>query len=137
MSAKSLLAQVRKEMFEIKIKQDELEQMKMGLLPKAVTYSDDKVQVSAKTDRISKTLANADSLEEYISLSVDNLKERYQKAYRLVEGLTDTTQRQILHLYFLSKDVYTMEQIADILGYSVRQIYRIYKEAMEKLDGSV
>lgn len=137
MSAKSLLAQVRKEMFEIKIKQDELEQMKMGLLPKAVAYNSDKVQVSTKTDRISKTLANADSLEEYISLSVDNLKERYQKAYRLVEGLTDTTQRQILHLYFLSKDVYTMEQIADILGYSVRQIYRIYKEAMEKLDGSV
>ena len=137
MSAKSLLAQVRKEMFEIKIKQDELEQMKMGLLPKAVAYNSDKVQVSAKTDRISKTLANADSLEEYISLSVENLKERYRKAYRLVEGLTDTTQRQILHLYFLSKDVYTMEQIADILGYSVRQIYRIYKEAMEKLDGSI
>lgn len=136
MSARTLLKQVRKEMLEIKIKQDELEQMKMGLLPKAIAYKENKTKLSAKTDNIGKTLANADTLEGYIAESIDGLKENYQKAYFLVENLTDTIQRQVLHLYFLSKDVYTLEQIADYLGYSDRQIYRIYKEAMEILDGS-
>lgn len=136
MSVKSLLKEVRKEMIEIKIKQDELEQMKMGLLPKAVTYKENKEKVSQKTDTIGKTLANVDSLEGYIADSIDKLKERYQKAYILVESLQDTVQRQVLHLYFLSKDAYTLEQIAEYLDYSDRQIYRIYKEAMERLDGS-
>lgn len=136
MSVKSLLKEVRKEMIEIKIKQDELEQMKMGLLPKAVTYKENKENVSQKTDTIGKTLADVDSLEGYIADSIDKLKERYQKAYILVESLQDTVQRQVLHLYFLSKDAYTLEQIAEYLDYSDRQIYRIYKEAMENLDGN-
>lgn len=136
MSVKSLLKEVRKEMIEIKIKQDELEQMKMGLLPKAVTYKENKGKVSQKTDTIGKTLANVDSLEGYIADSIDKLKGRYKKAYILVESLQDTVQRQVLHLYFLSKDAYTLEQIAEYLDYSDRQIYRIYKEAMENLDGS-
>ena len=136
MSVKSLLKEVRKEMIEIKIKQDELEQMKMGLWPKAVTYKENKGKVSQKTDTIGKTLANVDSLEGYIADSIDKLKGRYQKAYILVESLQDTVQRQVLHLYFLSKDAYTLEQIAEYLDYSDRQIYRIYKEAMENLDGS-
>ncbi len=136
MSAKSLLKQVRKEMFELKIKKDELEQIKMGLLPKAITYKADRVQQSIQTDRVGDTLAKTDSLEEIIANSIEELKSRYSKAYLMVESLSDTTQRQVLHLYFLSNDVYTMEQIAEMLGYSVRQVYRIYDEALGELDGA-
>lgn len=136
MSAKSLLKQVRKEMFELKIKKDELEQIKMGLLPKAITYKADRVQQSIQTDRVGDTLAKNDSLEEIIANSIEELKSRHSKAYLMVESLSDTTQRQVLHLYFLSNDVYTMEQIAEMLGYSVRQVYRIYDEALGELDGA-
>lgn len=134
LSTKDFLKQVRKEMLEIKIKSDELEQVRMGLLPKALSYKSDKVQSSHNADVVGDGVAKTDSIEQSIKQSIEQLKERYADAYEMIESLNDSTQRQVMHLYFLSNNIYTINQIADMMGYTERQIYRIYGDAMRKLD---
>lgn len=82
-----------------------------------------------------------DLLESY----VESLKQarkmllqmRYRKRslyldiYKKIEKMEDETEKRVLRLKYL--EGYSWEQVAEEIGYSVRQIHNIHKRALENL----
>lgn len=68
--------------------------------------------------------------EEYnkkITLLQEQLTQAIRSTEEMLSNVEDEEKRLILQLYFV--DCYTIEEIAEIMGYSVRQMFRQYKAA--------
>lgn len=132
MNSKNLLFDVRNLLHEIKIKQAELNNIRDCLLPKGIRYDTDPVQTSP-TDPLLTMVERMEPIEKKIQDSIANIYSKYEAAYDLVEGVKDPEQRQVLHLYFLSGNKYSLEQIGRIMCMSRRTVYRRYKDGLDSL----
>lgn len=130
MNVKSFLYRVRREMREIQIKQMQIAQIRSSLLPSGIRYDVDKVQTSP-SDQISEVMARADEIDRRIAADVDAMQEDLFKAMDMIDALEDSRERQVLTLYFLTPTVNRMEDVAEIMSYSVRQVFTIYEEALK------
>lgn len=129
---KQQLWRIRRELISAKIMREELNQLKAGLLPGAICYDADRVQTSPE-DRQAEILAQAVDLEREICKKLWDLAEDYTRAYREIEALGDIRERQVLHLYFLNANGYSMEEVAAFMRYSQRQTYRIYQRGVQNV----
>lgn len=65
------------------------------------------------------------------------LQMRYRKwflyldIYNKIEKMEDETEKRVLRLKYL--EGYSWEQVAEEIGYSIRQIHNIHKRALENL----
>lgn len=55
----------------------------------------------------------------------------YLDIYKKIEKMEDETERRVLRLKYL--EGYSWEQVAEEIGYSVRQIHNIHKKSLENL----
>lgn len=55
----------------------------------------------------------------------------YLEVYKCIEKLEDETEKRVLRLKYL--EGYSWDQVADDMGYSVRQIHNIHKKALGNL----
>lgn len=131
-SAKALLHQVRKEQREIIILRQMIEAAELELLPPAIRYDKDKVQASA-SDPMLRMAESVEKYEKELKKALARIEPKRTKALRIVGELEDTTERQILYLYFLSYSRPSIDEVAEVVGYSRAQTYRIYKNALAKL----
>lgn len=137
MKVKKLLYQVRDARREIDQLNEALTDCYLVLLPSGIRYDLDKVQTSPG-DMMTQAIANANKYEQQIRKRIAELSKLRADAFNQIERLEDTRHRQILQLFFLSvtKDgkPYTMSGVADAVGYSRRQTYRLYNEAIQILE---
>ena len=132
-NAKALLYDVRDEQGEINIIRQQIAQAELALLPSGIRYDRDKVQASPD-DPMMRLAVKLDRYEAELRKHQAALLAKRTKAFRMVSRLTDSTQRQVLELYFLGERRLRMWEVAKIIGYSEQSTYRIYKDALRNLE---
>ena len=132
-NAKALLYDVRDEQGEINIIRQQIAQAELALLPSGIRYDRDKGQASPD-DSMLKLAVKLDRYEAELRKHQAALLTKRTKAFRMVSRLADSTQRQVLELYFLGEQRLRMREVAQIIGYSEQSTYRIYKDALRNLE---
>ena len=137
-----LLSRCRREMKEILFLQEQRELLRMSLYPRAILYTD-KVQ-STPEDYFSEAMQKYCDLDRLINKRLISMFSRQTEAQRIIDRLTDSRQREVLLLYYLSfreyrrgdylvKSLYTWKAIAKKLHYHERQIRRIHYSAISAI----
>lgn len=130
---KEFLYSIRNEVSEIKelqLRIEDLENQAAGL--KGISYDGVRVQTSPQ-DSMSSKIVEIMNYEEQLSSKIKELNLRRQKAQRMIDTLTDTRERQVLDLYFLSDSRMSMNAVARAISYSERETYLIYQLALSHL----
>lgn len=130
---KEFLYQVRHEQREIENLQDRIEQIKTSLLPSGTAYDGVHVQTSP-SDTFSERAAAYVDLEKDLTQHVQKLIVRHKAAYKIIDRLEDSNERQTLQLYFLEFGRVTMEDVATRMDYSVDSCWKFYYRAFDHLD---
>ena len=129
--AKALLYQVRDEQGEINIIRQQIAQAELALLPSAIRYDTDRVQTSPD-DPMLRMAEKVERYEAQLRKHLDKIIAKRQRAFAMIRRLKDPTQRKVLELFFLDQRRLSMAQVAEEIGYTERQTYRIYKDAIRK-----
>ena len=96
----------------------------------AIDYSKDKVQTSQSGDAgFTIQVSTKMLLEAELEADIKRFEELYVEISHAIDDVEDTNCRLVLSKrYLLMK---TWEQIADDIGYSLTQLHRIHKIALE------
>lgn len=129
MNIKSFLYRVKREFWEIQVKEMQLAQIRATLLPSGIRYDIDKVQTSP-TDPMSRIMARIDEMSRDVEKDLARLRADRRKAQDMINQLENPLERTVLNAYFLTPGINRMEAVAEIMSYSVRQVYRIYEDAI-------
>lgn len=132
MTKKQYLRQGYKIRQEIKIQRDILNELENNLdNVKSFDYSKDKLQgglVQDDTVMIEK-INRIIEVKEIIREKETELKRIQANLYLEINRLTNTNEKILLQARYILNE--TWEQIAERLGYSVRQIHRVHSSALE------
>ena len=132
MTKKQCLRQGYKIRQEIKIQRDILNELENNLdNVKSFDYSKDKLQggpVQDDTVMIEK-INRIIEVQEIIREKETELKRLQANLYLEINRLTNTNEKILLQARYILNE--TWEQIAERLGYSVRQIHRVHSSALE------
>lgn len=132
MTKKQYLRQGYKIRQEIKIQRDILNELENNLdNVKSFDYSKDKLQggpVQDDTVMIEK-INRIIEVQEIIREKETELKRLQANLYLEINRLTNTNEKILLQARYILNE--TWEQIAERLGYSVRQIHRVHSSALE------
>ena len=117
---------------EIKIQRDILNELENNLdNVKSFDYSKDKLQGGPIQDdtvmieKINRIL----EVQEIIKEKETELKRLQANLYLEINRLSNTNEKILLQARYILNE--TWEQIAERLGYSVRQIHRVHSSALE------
>ena len=132
MTKKQYLRQGYKIRQEIKIQRDILNELENNLdNVKFFDYSKDKLQggpVQDDTVMVEK-INRIIEVQEIIREKETELKRLQANLYLEINRLTNTNEKILLQARYILNE--TWEQIAERLGYSVRQIHRVHSSALE------
>lgn len=132
MTKKQYLRQGYKIRQEIKIQRDVLNELENNLdNVKSFDYSKDKLQggpVQDDTVMVEK-INRIIEVQEIIREKETELKRLQANLYLEINRLTNTNEKILLQARYILNE--TWEQIAERLGYSVRQIHRVHSSALE------
>ena len=81
--------------------------------------------------RFAEIIDKAIDLESEILDEINELLDLQKTAHEIINAVQDDTERLILQYYYI--DRLDMEDIAEEIGYTLRQTYRIKKKAVEKI----
>lgn len=113
--------------WRLTLQRDELQSC---LLPRAIRYDADKVQVSPE-DAFSATAAAVADLDARIGELLRRKAELVQEVAGAIEQLEDDRERVVLTAYYVAR--LPMETIADRIGYSLPHTYRLRRRGAEHL----
>ena len=132
MTKKQYLRQGYKIRQEIKIQRDILNELENNLdNVKSFDYSKDKLQggpIQDDTVMIEK-INGIIEVQEIIRKKEAELKVLQANLYLEIDRLSNTNEKILLRARYILNE--TWEQIAERLGYSVRQIHRVHSSALE------
>ena len=107
---------------------DEFRQRNAGV--KAIVY--DTMPKGSPTPRdLSDYAAKLDDLVGDVWREAQKYQAQSRRVMAVIENVSDARERRLLSLRYL--DFYTFEAVADTMGYSVRQVLRIHRRAIENL----
>lgn len=132
MNIKQFLYSIRDEYKEIEELKMRIEELNTSLLPQGIRYDKDRVQTSPM-DMATDRMAEIGDYEAMLQRKLVRLNRRRMIAQIKINALTDSRQRQILDLYFLSDRRYKMADVAALAGYSEEQTYRLYRRALKNM----
>lgn len=132
---KAFLRSIRCEQMEILHIKQMIEDAQSEMLPKAIRYDLDKVQV-CPDEKMSKICAAVVDWQEELGRSIAILAQRRQLAENMIMQLEDEKEREVMRWYYLTTDngqVLTWKQVAIRMNYYERHIKRIHGNALEHL----
>lgn len=132
--AKNFLKNIRNETLELKELQERHAWLWGEILPKGIRPKDIQVQCSGEQDKLGDNRAEAVDLEKEIEEKMHRLVKRHLQAEMYINQLTDSRQRLVLELYYLSIDRRTWVDVSKIMGYSESVIYDIHGDALVEMD---
>lgn len=131
-SIKRFFKAIRDEQREIEHIQELIQTAECGLLPRAITYDGDKVQVSPE-DRFSEVCAKIADYQEQLGRAIVRLNERRLKAEMMVSKLEDVKEREVMRYYYLTSnngELMTWRQVAIRMNYYEQYVKRIHGRAL-------
>lgn len=132
---KDFFRKIRKEQNEIAHLSAMIKSEELALLPKAIVYDKDKVQVSPD-DKFSEVCAKISDMQEELGRSIVRLKEKQVQAELMIRKLEDPDEREVLRWYYLTlydNRPLTWQQVAIRMNYYRRHVIRIHGNALQHL----
>lgn len=132
---KDFFRKIRKEQNEIAHLSAMIKNEELALLPKAIVYDKDKVQVSPE-DRFSEVCAKISDMQEELGRSIVRIKEKQVQAELMIRKLEDPDEREVLRWYYLTlydNRPLTWQQVAIRMNYYRRHVIRIHGNALQHL----
>ena len=106
------------------------QELRACLLPAAVTYDKDRVQVTPE-DHMAETMAEVADLDAEIEI----LQRRRARQIRLIskalDQLEDGREKAILEAYYIGRK--PMNEIAEHMSYSLQHTYRLKRDGVENM----
>ena len=132
---KNFFRQIRKEQNEIAHLAMLIQQEETMLLPKAIVYDKDKVQVSPE-DKFSDICARISNMQEELGESIVKLKAKQMTAERMIRNLSDPDEREVMRWYYMTlydNRPLTWQDVAIRMNYYRRHVIRIHGNALAHL----
>ena len=129
---KQFFKDVRKEQEEIQQIKAIIAEKEMTLLPKAIVYDGDKVQVSPE-DKFSEVCAAISDLEMELGKSVMILAKNQLIAEQWIRQLSVPNERKVMRYYYLSVidgQVPTWNQVAIRMNYYESYVKKVHGSAL-------
>ncbi len=133
--AKEYFRQIRKEQLEIIHLGKMIEREEMTLLPKAIRYDTDKVQLSPD-DILARSAAEIADMKEELQRSIGVLKEKKAKAESVLMNLDNSDEREVMRWYYMDSDgsrLLKWEDVAEKMNYNKRWVLKIHGRALANL----
>lgn len=127
---KQFFRDIRREMAEIQELKNLRQQKELELMPRAITYDGDKVQVSPD-DTMSKICAALVDLDMELGRQIMILTKHQIVAEQMIQKLDDPNERRVMRYYYLTTiegQLPTWNQVAIRMNY--------YESYVKKLHGS-
>jgi hypothetical protein len=128
---------IRKEQREAARLNELIEKKRLSLLPGAIRYDKDPIQVSPD-DVLSTAMADIYTMNAKLTELVDDVVVKAHKALDLVLQLPASNEREVMILYYLtvnSRNVpLSWEYVSGEMGLSERQARRIRNKALVHID---
>lgn len=106
------------------------QELRACLLPAAITYDKDRVQVTPE-DHMAETMAEVADLDAEIEI----LQKRRARQIRLIskalDQLEDGREKAILEAYYIGRK--SMNEIAEHMSYSLQHTYRLKRDGVENM----
>lgn len=138
MNAKEYLSQAFQLDQRINSKLEQVSMLRDLALKTTSVLQDDKVQNTKQQSPMESALVKLMCLEEEINDDIDQLIDLKRELATFVSEIENHSYRLLLELRYLSGS--TWEEVADIMGYDVRWVYRLHrkalKEATERLENN-
>ena len=138
MNAKEYLSQAFQLDQRINSKLEQVSMLRDLALKTTSVLQDDKVQNTKQQSPMESALVKLMCLEEEINDDIDQLIDLKRGLATFVSEIENHSYRLLLELRYLSGS--TWEEVAAIMGYDVRWVYRLHrkalKEATERLESS-
>ena len=113
--AKEYFRQIRKEQLEIFHLEDMIEKEELTLLPKAIRYDTDKVQLSPD-DILARSAAEIADMKEALLRSIQALKEKKARAENDLMELENPDEREVMRWYYMDSEEKNKRWILKIHG---------------------
>ena len=129
---KQFFKDIRKEQEEILQIKELIQAKELALMPKAITYDGDKVQVSPE-DRFSEVCAAISDLEMELGRSVLILARKQILAEKYIMQLSDSNERKVMRYYYLSVidgELPTWNQVAIRMNYYESYVKKVHGSAL-------
>jgi len=137
-NAKEYLSQAFQLDQRINSKLEQVSMLRDLALKTTSVLQDDKVQNTKQQSPMESALVKLMCLEEEINDDIDQLIDLKRELATFVSEIENHSYRLLLELRYLSGS--TWEEVAAIMGYDVRWVYRLHrkalKEATERLESS-
>jgi len=137
-NAKEYLSQAFQLDQRINSKLEQVSMLRDLALKTTSVLQDDKVQNTKQQSPMESALVKLMCLEEEINDDIDQLINLKRELATFVSEIENHSYRLLLELRYLSGS--TWEEVAAIMGYDVRWVYRLHrkalKEATERLESS-
>lgn len=92
----------------------------------------DMPRANSNNDKIQLAVEKMTEIDAKLNeLLCDKVEEKY-KIEQAINGIDDDTTRVLLRYRFING--YTMEEVAEKMGYDLRWLYRIYKKAINQIE---
>ncbi len=118
----------------IKSKTDQLENLRSIVFNVSGNSRDEKVQTSKRRDKIGDIMPKIMDLEKELNNHIKEFIDLKSEITKKIDELPDMEYRLVLMLRYL--DFKTWEEIAEIMNYSVRWIYKLHGLALKKFKNS-
>lgn len=106
------------------------QELRACLLPAAITYDKDRVQVTPE-DHMAETMAEVADLDAEIEI----LQRRRARQIRLIskalDQLEDGREKAIIEAYYIGRK--SMNEIAEHMSYSLQHTYRLKRDGVENM----
>ena len=134
MQSKAFLKSIRHEQFEIAELEEKREELYSILLPKAIAYKSVDVQESGPSDKMSKIFANIYAIDKIIEKRMERLIKKLAKAEFIIDQMEESRYRTVLELYYLGSKRISLQEVAEKMNYSPREIDYLHGDALKALD---
>lgn len=132
MTTKAYLEQIERFELMMQNKSSEIERLKSKLTSVTVASKEVNVQVSFDKDRMGDTVAKMADLTKELNILVDYYINKRKRIIQQVDSIKDTNMYHVLSGRYISRK--KMGEIAIEMKCSVRQVYRIHKNALAEFE---
>ena len=133
MTTKDYLNQINRLDKSIQNKLSELLQYRELSVSLSAVSSDIKVRISPEVDRIGRSIARLEELEQQLDRMIDCFVDKKTHIIAQIDDIEDEMHYQVLFARYI--ECKTFEKIAEELNYSFRQIVRVHEKALAEFEG--
>lgn len=132
MTAKEYLNQIRAKDNEINRKQQKLEALRNIAFNTSPHYESEAVQRTREKSPLENIMVKIVDLDKEIDSDIDALVDLKVEVWEQLDKMNDESQKRILWLRYA--EYKTWSNIADVINFTPRYVYKLHIKALDELD---